>query len=475
MGVSGTRGATSCSRDMISRLLLIVAVVLAVAGAAPATARADWDDRPDPAEFEDELAPHGYWVDDAQFGHVWRPYTWWSWQPYVDGRWVWTSYGWTWVTDEPWGWTFHYGRWGFSNLYGWVWTPGYVWGPAWVDWYWGDGYVGWVPLGPPGFAIVPSYWTYVRDFSFCAPRITNVVVVHEQLPAFIVHHREQGWGTRHAPDVRDIEHVSRFRVERAADRPDRSIAPWVKHRIERGERVRERIADRGTERVIEHQGRNPTPERRNAAGDRPGPAAPERRDGWRRPTERNERGPTAPDEGRVLGHGADDGDRDRRVLGRDRGDGPVRDRGDAADQGGRPNDDLTHRRGDEVEGGGGFRRPNRGDDGRGWARPTTPQPSRPFEAPRSDTDASAPSMGSRGAGRGPTFVERRAAPSDAAAPRGGFAPRGDVTPRGEVGARGETGPRGGATGGPTMQHAHPGGAAPAGRPGAGDGTQPGVR
>ena len=131
MGVSGPRATKSppvCWRIMTSRTLLLVAMVLAIAGAVPGRARADWDDRPDPAEFEQALSPSGYWVDDVQFGHVWRPYVEWGWQPYVSGRWAWTSYGWTWISGEDWGWTFHYGRWGFSNLNVWVWTPGVVWG-----------------------------------------------------------------------------------------------------------------------------------------------------------------------------------------------------------------------------------------------------------------------------------------------------------------------------------------------------------
>lgn len=258
MGMSGPRATKSrrvCWRSMTSRLVLLVAMVLAIAGAGPGSARADWDDRPDPGEFEQALSPSGYWIDDAQFGRVWRPYVDWGWQPYVDGRWAWTSYGWTWISGEPWGWTFHYGRWGFSNLYGWVWTPGVVWGPAWVDWYWGDGYVGWAPLGPQGFVVVPNYWTYVYDHSFCSPHVNDVVVGHDQLPSYIVHHREHGWGRAHAPDLHDIEHVSRHGIDRIDQRPESTIAPWVRHRIEQGERVRERVVDRGQERVIEHGGR----------------------------------------------------------------------------------------------------------------------------------------------------------------------------------------------------------------------------
>jgi hypothetical protein len=449
---------------MISRLLPIVAMVLALAGASPGLAHADWDDRPDPTEFEESLSPHGYWVDDAQFGRVWRPNTWWTWRPYVDGHWIWTSYGWTWASDEPWGWTFHYGRWGFSNLYGWVWTPGYVWGPAWVDWYWGDGYVGWVPLGPPGFAIAPTYWTYVNDFSFCSPRITNVIVVHDRLPRYIVHHREQGWGRRHPPDFRDIEHVSRFRVERAADRPDHSIAPWVKHRMERGERVRERIADRGGERVLEHPGRN--------ANDGRGRPRVSDDGGWRRPNERSDRGPHVIDRGRERddddgdGRGsamrgrADDGGRGSAMHGRP--DDDRRSRGDA-DDGLQPRRDDEDARTTPPSRGredGAFGRSSRGYDGeRGWRHQQQPERSQPFEAPPR-VERQAPTMGHHSAGAAPTFVER-----GQRAPTGG-----GPTPRGDMGSPGGGGGRGAA---PAIQHGGRGAAPSGGQGNSGGGWEHG--
>ncbi|MGO9482431.1 MAG: DUF6600 domain-containing protein, partial [Candidatus Kryptoniota bacterium] len=86
------------------------------------------------------------------YGMCWRPAgVPAGWQPYVDGRWIWTDYGWTWVSDYQWGWApFHYGRWTFDPEYGWIWVPGYVWAPAWVEWRWGGGYMGWAPM-PPGF------------------------------------------------------------------------------------------------------------------------------------------------------------------------------------------------------------------------------------------------------------------------------------------------------------------------------------
>ena len=101
--------------------------------------------------FDKTLSAHGYWVNDPQYGRVWRP----SrlpdgWRPYVYGSWAYTrEYGWVWVSDEPYGWVvYHYGRWVWSTRYGWVWLAGYEWAPAWVEWCYGGGYVGWAPVGP---------------------------------------------------------------------------------------------------------------------------------------------------------------------------------------------------------------------------------------------------------------------------------------------------------------------------------------
>jgi hypothetical protein len=234
-------------------------------------------------------------VDDGGFGRVWRPYVDWGWQPYSVGQWIWTPYGWTWSSYEPWSWTFHYGRWGFSSLYGWVWTPGYVWGPAWVDWFWGDGYVGWVPLGPPGFAPAPGYWSYVNTRDFCAPRVHTLFVNERRLPSYIVHHRDQGWGRNRPPDLRDIEVASGHQLVRETDRRPDSIAPWVQHRTGRGERVRERVYDGRSERVIEHTGQPRAPQRQPPRVVDDG--------GWRRGGERGGDGSGFVRERSLDGHG----------------------------------------------------------------------------------------------------------------------------------------------------------------------------
>jgi hypothetical protein len=380
---------------MMARLGLSIVMVLALAGAMSGSARADWDDRPDPGEFEESLAPHGYWVDDAQFGHVWRPYVWWGWQPYFYGQWIWTPYGWTWSSYEPWGWTFHYGRWGFSNLYGWVWTPGFVWGPAWVSWFWGDGFVGWAPLGPPGFVVVPTYWSYVPTWGFCSPHVNQVVVAQRRLPPQVLYHQRHGWGVRRAPDLNEIQHVSRHQVVRADHRPRDTVAPWVHKRVERGERVRERVASRGGEQVIEHRGRGPEARERPKVRD----------DGWRRPGERTAgRDPVIIERGR--GRSPFSGGES---LGHERSSpfpGPGRFDDDTAPgrKAGRNRDLVIERRGDEPSHSRG------GRDGRAWTGPQ-PQvviPHGRVESPRGRAEPQviergAPSMSHRGGRSAPTL------------------------------------------------------------------------
>ncbi|MGB3617198.1 MAG: DUF6600 domain-containing protein, partial [Catalinimonas sp.] len=102
------------------------------------------------AMFYDDLAPHGQWLQDPVYGHVWSPFVDAGFQPYAShGYWVMTEFGNTWVSDFAWGWApFHYGRWFFDDFRGWLWVPGNIWGPAWVSWRTGGGYYGWAPLGP---------------------------------------------------------------------------------------------------------------------------------------------------------------------------------------------------------------------------------------------------------------------------------------------------------------------------------------
>lgn len=115
--------------------------------------------------FYDELSPYGTWIQDSQYGYVWRPDAdQGDFRPYyTNGRWAMTEYGNTWVSNYDWGWApFHYGRWVYNRYNQWVWIPDTVWGPAWVSWRSGGGYYGWAPMGP-GMNInvninIPSLW-----------------------------------------------------------------------------------------------------------------------------------------------------------------------------------------------------------------------------------------------------------------------------------------------------------------------------
>src|SRR2546427_9431279 len=138
-------------------------------------------------DFRSGLDRYGRWVDSPEYGWVWQPtQVSYRWQPYWDGRWVWTTAGWTWVSDEPWGWaTYHYGRWAMLDGAGGVWLPGRVWGPALVAWRWGGGYPGWCPLGPRGAVYVqPRTWVFVETPYFMTP------VRHHAVPVGVV---ATGW------------------------------------------------------------------------------------------------------------------------------------------------------------------------------------------------------------------------------------------------------------------------------------------
>jgi hypothetical protein len=122
--------------------------------------------------FYDELAYYGDWVNNPDYGYVWRPNVGRDFRPYyTNGHWTMTEFGNTWVSDYEWGWApFHYGRWFYDDYDGWIWMPDTEWGPAWVSWRTGGGYYGWAPLGPRinininigRRVIVPSnYWVFI--------------------------------------------------------------------------------------------------------------------------------------------------------------------------------------------------------------------------------------------------------------------------------------------------------------------------
>nr|MBA3540977.1 hypothetical protein [Deltaproteobacteria bacterium] len=100
------------------------------------------------------LSPYGTWIQDPQYGRVWRPdpqYVGTDFTPYEScGQWTYTEYGWTFNCDEwDWGWLpFHYGQWDWFEPGYWGWVPDYTWSPAWVDWRSGNDYIGWRPARP---------------------------------------------------------------------------------------------------------------------------------------------------------------------------------------------------------------------------------------------------------------------------------------------------------------------------------------
>lgn len=142
--------------------------------------------------FYDELSPYGTWIQDPQYGYVWRPdVEQGDFRPYyTNGRWVMTEYGNTWVSDYDWGWgPFHYGRWVYNRYNEWIWIPDTTWGPAWVSWRSGGGYYGWAPLGPGmhvniNFNIPDLWWVFVPQRNIYYDRFPryysrrNVVIIN---------------------------------------------------------------------------------------------------------------------------------------------------------------------------------------------------------------------------------------------------------------------------------------------------------
>lgn len=146
--------------------------------------------------FYDELSYYGDWINNPEYGYVWRPNVDSDFRPYyTNGHWVMTEYGNTWVSDYDWGWAaFHYGRWYYDNYDGWIWVPDTNWGPAWVTWRSGGGYYGWAPLGPRvsininiGNVFIPDfYWVFIPQrciyypsyYRYWEPR-RNIYIIHQ--------------------------------------------------------------------------------------------------------------------------------------------------------------------------------------------------------------------------------------------------------------------------------------------------------
>jgi len=150
------------SASIFGLLFLLITMCASTANAQ----YGDFNDNVSLETFYEELAPYGVWINDPQYGRVWRPdVDQDEFRPYYSrGHWEMTRYGNTWVSDYDWGWApFHYGRWHHQNRRGWVWIPGREWAPAWVSWRSGGGHYGWAPMGP-GINInlnigrIPDFW-----------------------------------------------------------------------------------------------------------------------------------------------------------------------------------------------------------------------------------------------------------------------------------------------------------------------------
>ncbi|MDP4176302.1 MAG: hypothetical protein Q8933_20140 [Bacteroidota bacterium] len=162
---------------MKKSLILIVFALMIFAGKTKAD---HWNGGVTFDYFYQTLSPYGEWIELDRGLYAWHPYGISNrWEPYTEGRWVWSDYGWYWDSYEPYGWAvYHYGRWFYDDYYGWIWTPDYDWGPAWVEWRYSDEYVGWAPLPPyavyrPGSGII-----FTVDWHFPVERWNYVPCVH---------------------------------------------------------------------------------------------------------------------------------------------------------------------------------------------------------------------------------------------------------------------------------------------------------
>jgi hypothetical protein len=187
--------------------------------------------------FYDELSPYGTWIQDPQYGYVWRPdVDQDDFRPYYsNGHWVMTEYGNTWVSDYDWGWApFHYGRWVTDRYNQWLWIPDTTWGPAWVNWRSGGGNYGWAPLGPSinvGFSIPSFWWVFVPQTNIYINRfpryrsyrnhryLSNTVIINN----VYVHNRNTYYTGPRRDEIRRVTNrdVRVYNINRT-DRPGRS-------------------------------------------------------------------------------------------------------------------------------------------------------------------------------------------------------------------------------------------------------------
>jgi hypothetical protein len=251
----------------------------------------------DEAYFYANLAPHGQWFFQADFGWVWHPARVGAgWRPYTEGQWVWAGdAGWTWASQEPWGWaTYHYGRWYFDPMFGWSWVPGRTWAPAWVSWRIESGYIGWAPLWPAYFDQHPEYrweswrkdhdwdrrhqgrdwdrWVFTRDRDFTSDRVGRHAITDRKQRDGIYSRSRDVTRYDEANPERIGHSIDRAIVEKATGRPVRSVTLEAADRPEEkgdtgGDRVRmfrPRVKERPADKTPDRLGFAKTPESREA-------------------------------------------------------------------------------------------------------------------------------------------------------------------------------------------------------------------
>jgi len=159
----------------------------------------------------DDLAYYGQWHWVDPYGWVWHPNVVVDYQPFTNGRWIWTEYGWMWVDYDNWGWaTSHYGYWTNDYVLGWVWIPDYTWEPVRCNWVVYDDYVCWSPIPPPqGHYRDPwedeQGWVSVPMRKFKSQNVSD----YRSMPKFKA--KDPGMVHRSAPEVNVLaKHGSRF-------------------------------------------------------------------------------------------------------------------------------------------------------------------------------------------------------------------------------------------------------------------------
>jgi len=177
----------------------------------------DWDkeqseyhDRYANARGADMSSPYSYGSSDLNYygnyfavpgyGMVWQPYfTDASWNPYMDGGWVWyPSCGYMWVSAYPWGWMpYYYGNWAFVPGYGWVWQPGY-----WNSW-------NPVPrvVNPPARTVIPQPPIRTRATAMVGKGLA-VNPVRGPVERITINPGSAGFGIPRGA-IRNLDHVAR--------------------------------------------------------------------------------------------------------------------------------------------------------------------------------------------------------------------------------------------------------------------------